>query len=200
MRFICFLVLALALVCVAAAQPSAAPVTLSFSYEQAGYQPAATPQDGSVQHRAVAAAATDDATPRSHRLASPTVTAHPFLPSHNRLFAVNETVTRLTNSTTTVVMPNSTGNGTARMGSEDGAKGQVDRVRNETVVEKRVTERVRETEKGEDERKDGDREASFPDDSPRHNVTHGNRTITNRSQYHTLLKCWDTMPCELLLT
>ena len=186
MRVLCSLLVAVALLCVVAAQPSAAPVTLSFSYEQAGHQSApAHEEEATLPQHSMTTADTEASSPRSH-LAPPIVTTHPLSQSHTHQLAINDTLVRADNSSSGagVMARNST-----TVTKEDRTVVRQDGSRNGTVVEKRVTERREESEKEESEKKDGDKEASFPDDNnPVHNITHGNHTITNRSQYHHSLR------------
>ena len=184
MRFIVLLVVALALLCVAAAQPSAAPVTLSFSYEHEVYQPNAAQQDEVTPHQqSMEPAALNETSSHSH-LASPIVTTHPLPASHTQLLSMNDTEHRAANSTSDSVAGgmgrNSTKDSMATMGKDDKPKVSADRSSNATD-----SERQKDSERP-SERREGEKEESFPDEpSNPHNITHGNRTHTNRSQYHT---------------
>ena len=185
MRFFYCLVIALALAYVAAAQPSTAPVTLSFSYEHVALQPTAAQQEEAIQPRHdIIAAGTNETTRRSH-LAPPVVSVHPLLSSHTQLSTINDTS----------VKGNSTSDGAPAMGmggmahnSTKDSMGTMSKENNtKASADSNSNERDKDVDKESGERKEGEREKeeSFPDEPANpHNTTHGNRTHINRSQYY----------------
>ena len=192
MRVVHPLLIALALLCVCAAQPSAAPVTLSFSYEHTAFpQPNAAQPTVTTQHEQ---AIVDDtpmhaATPHS-QLHPPVVSSHPSHASHTLLSSANDTNAKAANSTSDIapvagaMSHNSTKDGMATMGKEDAAKASGNRSGNSSEPTVREKEREREKAGESGEKKEGAREEKFPDEPSQlhNNITHGNRTGFNHSQ------------------